>query len=156
MQRADVKAVMHTTQCPYFELLLGSERNTPLSVLLFSYLEGIFLYFFSTKDFFFSLWVCWSCLLPSEVLNSVVPCGFQHLCLSTLTCKLLANRMVSPGFGLGVLAYERIFAGSLAGWCQCAWGILQVEQQGKERQIGIPLWSQRTYIKMWMVHPGVK
>lgn len=48
-----MKAVMHTTQCPYFELLLGSERNTPLSVLLFSYLEGIFLYFFSTKDFFF-------------------------------------------------------------------------------------------------------
>lgn len=41
------------------------------------------LHFFSTKTFFFP-WVCWSCLLPSEVLNSVLPCGFQHLCLSTL------------------------------------------------------------------------
>lgn len=27
MWRADVKAVMHTTQCPYFEQLLGSESN---------------------------------------------------------------------------------------------------------------------------------
>lgn len=109
-----------------------------------------FLYFSSTKAFFFS-WVCWYCLLPSEVFYSVLPRGFQHLCISTLTCKLLANQMVSPGFGLGTLAYERILAGSLAGWLQCALGLLQVEQPGKGRQKSASLWNQSIYIKIWMV-----
>lgn len=50
-----------------------------LFIVLLSWMN--LLYFFSAKAFFV-LWVCWYCLLPSEVLNSVLPCGFQHLCLS--------------------------------------------------------------------------
>lgn len=76
-------------------------------------------------------------LFSEEVLNSVLLCVF-NICLLTLTCKLLlANRMVSPGLGLGILACERILAGSLAGQCQCALGLLQVEQAGKWRQIKV-------------------
>lgn len=53
VQRADVKAVMHATQCPYFEQLLGSERSIFLSFLLFCCLEWIFCTSLPLKLFFF-------------------------------------------------------------------------------------------------------
>lgn len=110
MQRADLKAVMHTTQCPYFKQLLGSERNTCLSVLLFSYLEGIFLYFCSTKAFFFPR-VCWSCLLPLKVLNLVLPCGFQDLSFN--------SHLQTPGKPDGV---TWIRPGGPCIWKDLCWG----------------------------------
>lgn len=50
-----MKTVMHATQCPYFQQLLGLERNTRLSILLFSYLEGIFCISFPLQLSFFFL-----------------------------------------------------------------------------------------------------
>lgn len=107
------------------------------------------------QSFPYFSWVCWSCLLPSEVLNSVLPCDFQHLCLLTVTCKLLASRLVSPGLSLGALAYERILAGSLAGWCQCALGLLQWNNQERRGKSASPcevkalMLKCECFIQMW-------
>lgn len=48
-----MKAVVHTTWCPYFEQLSGSESSIFVSCLLFSWPEGIFWISFPLKPFFF-------------------------------------------------------------------------------------------------------
>lgn len=95
------------------------------------------LYFFSTKAPPPAPLVCWSCLLPSEVLNSVLPCGFQPLCLSTLTCKLLANRMAVTWIRPGGLCTWRDLC-----WGPCTW---------KDLYWGPCIWEDLCWSPCWVV-----
>lgn len=154
MQRADVKTVMHTTQCPYFQQLLGSKRNTHLSILLFSYLDGIFCISFALKLSLFFLGM----LILSLTFRSFEfhPTMWFSASLS-FDCHLQTpgQPLVSPGLGLGALAYERILAGSLAGWCQCALGLLQWSNQERRGKSASPcevkalMLKCECFIQMW-------
>lgn len=155
MQRADVKTVMHTTQCPYFQQLLGSKRNTRLSILLFSYLDGIFCISFALKLSLFFLGM----LILSLTFRS-----FEFHPTMWFSASLSFDcHLQTPGQPAGV---TWIGPGGPCIWkdpcwvpcwvvSMCIW-TSPVEQPGKERQISIPLWSQSTYVKMWMFHPDVK